>query len=580
MRWKNQLLPAITLALAFSPIAAAQDGAVMKAMRDELERSMKKLQLENLERPYFIAYKVTESDSRGANASFGSLVNSHDNHGRSLSVEVRVGDHKLDNKHFFSYSFGGNGVVRFAGYEPLPLDDNYDELRRQLWLATDAAYKKALEDIAKKRAALENRNRTEDIPDFSQEKPAKFSESAPAVSLSRAEAENMAREYSAEFRKSPAVFESSVGVAASATLIRYVNTEGTFYSSRRIRTSIAVSASTQAVDGQTLSQGFTAHGQSMEELPSKSEVLTRIQSLSAMLGKLRSAPIAERYSGPVLFEGEAAARIFAQLFAKQLVGTPKTIVDNPQFQQYFAQDDDSLVEKIGARVLPDFLSVVDDPTAQEYANQRLQGTYSVDDEGVAAQRTLVIENGILKTVLTGRDPVSGVTSSTGNRHGGVVAPSNLILTSTRALSPVALRAELLLMAKRRGKEYAIVVRQVSGTSSSGNAAMMLNAQKQPSRISAIVAYKLRPDGTEELIRDATITGIDVSAFRDIAAVSDAATVHSSNYVSRMNPFEPNFAPAPVVTYVVPSLLFEDLSVQKSTAGFPKPPILDHPFFSR
>ncbi len=474
MRW-NQFLPAITLALAVSPIVSAQDDAVVKAMRDELDRSMIKLQLENLEKPYFIAYKVTDTESRGANASFGSLTNSHDNHGRSLSVEVRVGDYKIDNKHFFSYSFGGNGVVRFAGYEPLPLDDNYDELRRQIWLATDAAYKKALEDIAKKRAALENRNRTEDIPDFSHEKPAKLSESAPNVNLSRAEAENMARELSAAFRKSPAIFESSVGMAASATLIRYVNTEGTSYSSRRVRTSITVSASTQAGDGQTLSEGFTAHGQSMGELPSKSEVLTRIQSLSAMLEKLRSAKVAERYSGPVLFEGEAAARLFAQLFAKQLLGTPKTIVDNPQFQQYFAQDDDSLVEKIGARVLPEFLSVVDDPTMADYAKTRLQGTYRVDDDGVAAQRTLVIENGILKTVLTGRDPVLGVTRSTGNRHSGVVAPSNLFLISTRALSPEALRAELLRIAKQRGKEYAIVVRQVAGTLSLTNFAPM--AQK-------------------------------------------------------------------------------------------------------
>src|ERR1700688_1957529 len=153
---------------------------------------------------------------------------------------------------------------------------------------------------------------------------------------------------------------------------------------------MTLSTGRQAGDGQTLSEGFTAHGQSMGELPSKSEVLTRIQSLSAMLEKLRSAKVAERYSGPVLFEGEAAARLFAQLFARQLAATPKTIVDNPQFQQYFAQDDDSLVEKIGARVLPEFISVVDDPTLPEYKNTRLQGTYSMDDDGAAERPTLVI----------------------------------------------------------------------------------------------------------------------------------------------------------------------------------------------
>ena len=282
----------------------------MKAMRDELDRSMKKLQLENLEKPYFIAYKVTDTEGRGANASFGGLTNSYDNRSRALSVEVRVGDYKLDNKNFFSYSFGGNGVVRFAGYTPLPLDDNYDELRRQIWLATDAAYKKALEDIAKKRAALENRNRTEDIPDFSKETPAKLSESTPDVKLSRTEAENMARELSAAFRKAPAVFESSVGVNTSTALVRYVNTEGTSYSSQRVRTAITVSASTQANDGQTLSQSFTAHGQSMSELPFEGGSIDADSESEHDARELRAAPIAERYAGPVLFEGEAAARLF------------------------------------------------------------------------------------------------------------------------------------------------------------------------------------------------------------------------------------------------------------------------------
>ena len=238
------------------------------------------------------------------------------------------------------------------------------------------------------------------------------------------------------------------------------------------------------------------------------------------------------------------------------------------------------MEKIGARVLPEFLSVVDDPTLPEYQKARLQGTYRVDDEGAAERRTLVIENGFLKTVLTGRAPVQGVTQSTGNRHGGMVAPSNLFLTSNKALSPEALRAELLRIAKQRGKEYAIVVRQLGGTGNSGNPAAMLNTQRQPSRISAIVAYRVRPDGSEELIRDATITGIDVGAFRDIAAVSNAATVYSESFSGRINPFEPTFMAAPVVSYVVPALLFEDLSVQKSTASFPKPPILEHPYFSK
>ena len=139
----------------------AQDDVVMKAMRDEMARSMKELTIENLEKPYFIAYRVVDTESAGVAASFGALNRSSSSRGRRLIVEVRVGDYKLDNSHFFFVNISGGSVQMMTGGASLPVEDDYKEIRRQLWLATDQAYKKAAEDLSKKRAALQHRSRLE-----------------------------------------------------------------------------------------------------------------------------------------------------------------------------------------------------------------------------------------------------------------------------------------------------------------------------------------------------------------------------------------------------------------------------------
>src|SRR5437879_1565606 len=95
--------------------ASAQDDVVMKAMRDELDRSMKQLRLERLDEPYFIAYRVSDLEDSVIAASLGSLTTHQQSRTRQLTVEVRVGDYALDNTNFISFNFGGAGVVHGFG---------------------------------------------------------------------------------------------------------------------------------------------------------------------------------------------------------------------------------------------------------------------------------------------------------------------------------------------------------------------------------------------------------------------------------------------------------------------------------
>jgi hypothetical protein len=218
------LLPRVlTLSLLLAADLGAADDTLVRAMKDELARSMKKLQLENLQKPYFIAYRVIDSDFCSASASFGAITSSvcdaaGENQARSrqLSVEVRVGDYDRDNSNYYAMRQNSSGVIRFfANGQEMPIDENYDEFRRQLWLATDGAYKVALDNYAQKKAALENRTRTDVAADFSKEQPVTDQEAAPWTRATREQLESAVKPLSALFRQAPDIDNSEVRLRIS-----------------------------------------------------------------------------------------------------------------------------------------------------------------------------------------------------------------------------------------------------------------------------------------------------------------------------------------------------------------------------
>ena len=226
----------LALAIMASALRAQTDPArrdvVMDAMRDEMARSLKQLTVENLEKPYFISYRVVDSDNVSVAASFGALNHSTTSRSRRLIVDVRVGDYKLDNSHFFTFDFDmGTRLRIFNGTASLPLEDDYKELRRQIWLATDGTYKKAVGDLSKKRALLESRSRDDESDDFSKEDAVVSSYELPAVKVDIPAWEKEARELSALFRQMPGIQTSSVLLNCFNTYTRYLTSDGTSYTS-------------------------------------------------------------------------------------------------------------------------------------------------------------------------------------------------------------------------------------------------------------------------------------------------------------------------------------------------------------
>ena len=558
--------------------AAEPEGATMQALRDELARSMAELHMDGMPRPYFIAYTVVDADTLATGASFGASLPTNEARSRRLRVELRVGEPAFDNTNFRDRSF----LPTRALTRTLPLADDYQEIRRQTWLATDAAYKQALEMLAKKRAVLQNETRSEEVADFHAQEPSSHFEEAVTTRLPVAELEGLVRDVSAVFVDMPEVHISTVNATMGNRRIHYVNSEGTAFTRSDPHASVWVQAQTQAKDGAVLRDFAAAHGQRWDEID-RDGLVEAAREIGETVAARRAASDLARYTGPVLVTGQAAAELFAQVFMPRLLA--KRVPDmDPQFRRFAAAARNPFVDKLGGRVLPRLLTVVDDPTITAAA---FHGGYAVDDDGVPAAPTTVVERGILRTLLSSRNPVPGVDASTGNRRAAGPLPSNLLITSERGLEPADLEEEFAQLVADWGTDYGVVVHRLGNPSVSQDAAstarvIVFGAAQETPVEDVNLAYKVFPDGRRELIRNAEFAALSEAAFKDIVAVSKTSTVYTMSYdASDFPAFSLSGVPAagtPRITISIPALLFEELTLRKPSENTPRPPVAGHPYF--
>ena len=568
---------AAAMLLAAAPMASldvAQDSVLMQALRDELARSMKELQLEDAEKPYFLAYRVFENATSSATASLGGLLNVNNGVNRQLVVELRVGDYDFDNTNFMSLR---NAAAMLPAVAALSVDDDYDTLRRQIWLATDTAYKRALDQLAGKRAALQNKTQVEEVADFTREEPYQF-DGWTESSLDTSPAPDLAVEVSAAMQGMSHLSRSEVRVLTSFDRSWFVNSEGSAFVRETPFIGLYALAATQAEDGAELQDGVHVWVRHWEEMPDAAALTAKVRAMTNRLLERREAPASDRYSGPVLFEDQAAAELVTQVLGPRLIALRLPTPDNPQMEQAMAQFRNPFLDKIGGRVLPRFLSIVSDTTLEEHEGVPFQGRQPVDDDGVPTRPVSLIERGMLKTLLSTRVPLAEVPESTGSRWRDSPMPSNLIVQPTRGMSPEELKEELFLLAEDRGLDHAIVVRRIGTRLAKLSSGSLGFFGADASSVEPLIGvYKVYPDGSEEQIRTATLSAFSESDFRDIVAVSDATTRHETGF----SPIPPGVPAAGggliwPISVISPALLFEDVTVRRPPGNIRKPPVTPHP----
>jgi TldD protein len=557
---------AVCLLISSAFVSRSQDSLVssdpvMRAMVDELGRSVSELQFKDLEKPYFIQYIVLDQERYRGSATFGALTGSEINRARYVQAQARIGDYDFDNSEFVPGP-GFQGPPPAGVTAETALDDDYGVIRHSLWLVTDAAYKQAIDQFARKRAFIQNKTRGEQIPDFSKEKAVTSVAVRRRFDIDKGRWEKQVREWSVLFKDFPEIEESSVVLEAQITHRYLVNSEGTRTLQSSMLVSVQIDAGTEAPDGMRLRHWIPFNAGSIEQLPPAHEIAKAVRRMATELTALRSAPVLESdYSGPVLFTGQASAEMFARVLVPNLSGQRLPLSDQQQAQTTRSE----LMDRLNRPVLPRFLSVFDDPTAQRIGDQELLGHYQIDDQGVPARRVSLIEQGVLKTFLMSRRPGKDMPQSNGHGRSGIPGREtaqigNLFIQSTEGKSYEDLKQQLLKMCREENLEYGIVIRGLIGDGRSPIG-------------SPVLTYKVYvADGREELIRGAFAQGIPVRSLRQIEGVGNDAFV-----VNRLA--GNNELPTPT-TIVAPSVLLEEMELKRPTGTQEKPSLLSHPYFSK
>jgi len=536
----NDSKPSADPAMAAAHAAAKGDG-LLEALLTELDRSKAQLKMDQVQPPYFIEYRVNDVDDFSAEAAFGALRESQHGHYRVLRVVVRVGDYKQDS--FYARGEGESTI--------LPLDNDPIALRHQIWLATDDAYKAAGQALAEKQAELKRFSAdTNPIDDFAKSAPLIAVEPTVSLKVDETSWKKTLEEVTDVYRKYPDVQAVSASARFTSVNEYLVNTEGTVTRCGKTTYSVQLNSTAQADDGMRLSRSPAFVVARMEELPSHDALVTDSKDMLDTIIALRKAPIVEEeYRGPVLFSADAADDVVASLIGQNVVGR-KPALGRPN------RTTGAFATSYKARVLPNFLSVVDDPTLKDFQGKSLIGSYMFDSEGVKAQSVNTIENGTLTNYLIGRQPLRDFPASNGHGRAGagMAASPNvgvLLLKSNEAQSREDLKKKVISMVKEQGKPYGYRVETLG----------------QPGNTPRLLYRVYANDGHEELVRGAVFSELDTRALR-------TAVIAAGN-----DPLVSNRPGGVPTTVISPSLLFDELEVKRADTSkdklpeYPAPPLL-------
>jgi predicted Zn-dependent protease len=596
---KRALLLILLAVFASLPVAAQVQRAVpgdadqtLRAMRDEMERSREKLRIAELERPYFIEYRLLDVDVRAITATFGALVSSTTTRNRYMAVEVRVGDYQLDSSNFVADD-AFRGFIGSTGQ--VGVDRDYDSLRQDLWLATDQAYKEALDSLSRKRGFVRSLARPPDISDFSREQPVVLVNPQVGPDWTSRNWEQEAKAVSSVLRGFPDLQNTRVTYYLLYTTEYLLTSEGTQVRVSSSLAAVEAGLNTLSDRGMPLHNYYSTYARRPAELPEPATVQRALEAAARELAALRQSAPASDYVGPVLVEAPAAGALIAQMVGPSVSGARPPLSMMPAFDQIMERlgGRSEWTGRLNTRVLPTGVSLIDDPTLAEYKGQPLLGHYEVDQEGMRAQRVALVENGYLRQLLMSRRP--GPDSSRSNGHArasflGEPRPliSNLIFEATDAQRPETLRSKFMDLCRAAGREWCVVVKKMD------NPALAFTRQEDFSDLIASVAgatgdrlpllvYRVYvADGREELMCGARLTGMNLRALRDVAGIGNDSTVYSF-----FQNAAPGFAGTALGTFgsaqggvpssvVAPSLLFEDVEVRGARGEPRRPPLVPAP----
>ncbi|MBU4485384.1 MAG: hypothetical protein KKD38_00510 [Candidatus Delongbacteria bacterium] len=583
----------------------SQNDPISDAMKREIQRGIDSLRIEKMLPPSFISYSISDARTLQIKSTLGSLILSEEQPFRTFSNRILVGENGKTNENYLDentlwyWNRNSNEV---------PLTGGSDDIRRSLWLATDNNFKNAVTNYEAKISALSQQSFSDEeknIHDFS---PSPKNESLvpyQSYEINKLKLEKLSRALSSVFKKYPVIQKSEVNIFAFDGQVYFADSEG---SSARYPVQIAsvkVTAETQAPGGEILNDHVIWFAKNTNQLPDEKALVAEIEKTAKNLTDLtQKNPVTEPYSGPVLFEGQAAAEAFVQMFFSQtdgLVSVRKPILGNEHIIN-MAPDrvkENSVEAMINKKIISRDITIEALPFLSEFEKSPLTGSFITDAEGVnPPEKLLLVENGVLKNLLADRTPSQKMNSSNGHSrpalsNGGIKAvtgPGVIKMTNNNpvtSLDSKQLRQKLFEIAIEEDLEYAYIVRKVISeaadiqnlSSSRGDR----NPQKDISK--TIRVYRVNiSDESEELVSLAEVQGLSVKSFKRLLATSSEMQVYNTMLQpvgERIYSWLYNLSGIPASFILPHALLFEELDVVREKQGMVKNiPLVPNPLASK
>lgn len=530
---------------------------LIQAMEQELARSTAGLAKADPP-PYFISYRVTEQQRAEVQGSNGALLSSEETHTRWLQTSVRVGSYQLDDTHRVAGADSGSQ----ASYgTSAPVDDDPGVLRRLLWRETDRQYRGATEALLRIQTGRDVKVESSEAqaPDFSRESPHIYYGPYASFHLDRRPWEEKVRLYTNAFRTSAAVLNSIVSFSALAQNNYMVTSEGTRLQFGQVRYRLELFIQGKAADGMDINRYANFDWVEPSEQPDDKTVLAQADQLVKEMEALVKAPLVEPAAVPTLLTGRAAAVYFHEMFGHRAEG----------HRQKDVREGQTFAKKVGEQILPDFLSIYDDPTQARLGKEDLLGYYPYDDEGVPSEHVVLVDHGVLKNFEMSRSPLLGFPHSNGHGRAqmGLMPVSrqgNLVVESSKQVSDAELRKMLIEEIKRQGKPFGLVIDDIAG-----GFTFTGRGQPQVLQVTPLVVYQVYADGRPDLL----VRGVDVIATPLVSLTKIVATGNKEEVFNGYCGAESGSVP---VAAVSPAILISEMEVQKKETSSDRPPILPPP----
>ncbi len=561
LRYKYSLSSTLIFFLMYTgSVGQSSDSVIFSAMRDELKRNIDHLTAESYEKPFFIAYSIADINNTLVNATLGALNGSGTRNYKDWQVRVMVGDYDINDENF-NYDQPQENVFRSS--IEMPIDDDYEGIRRSLWLTTNNVYHSAAQTYKTKMDLIDHKQLKESdlqIPDFSRAPVVNIKIPSQSTAVDKEQIEKYTKELSSLFKQFPDIYYSDVTCNIFQSTVYFINSEGTEVKFPYNLSSLTIHAGTMTDDSESIHRKIAYVFNTPDELPDIQLVKNDIQLFLKNLLLLREAErFTEDYNGPVLVLDEAVAKTFENVLftgRDQLTTNRESLQSSSQMNLYYDKSDNGLESRMNKLILANDLTVTAESPLTEYKGTELLGSFQVDAEGVVPPEKLVlVENGILKTLLNGRTPSRNIPESNGHmrydyNYGGLakmVGPGVIKVTSSNPISVKELKDKLIQKAKEEGLEYGIIVKTLEVGSS----------------IKQINIYKISTETREEkLLRSVRIKPPSLNTLKRHQGLSGNLIVHNdilSGSTGRNS--EPILSGMPVSFITPDAMLLEDIELE-------------------